>query len=188
MSDERNRRAIDLHGDYEAVIFDLDGTLVELAVNWDVVRTDAAAALRDHGVSPPASLWGILEAADESGNREPVEHIISRHEKEGAHESRKLPTADTVPDGPVGVCSLNCEAACRIALTTHDIRDVDVIVGRDTVPTEKPDPEPLLTAVEHLDVAPSAAVFVGDTNRDKSTAQQAGIDYVDVSEWLRAYK
>jgi phosphoglycolate phosphatase len=173
---------------YETVVFDLDGTLVRLAVDWAAVADDVAATLRERGVDPPASLWAMLEAADETGHRGAVEAVIADHERAGARESERLAAADTVPEGRVGVCSLNCEAACRIALETHDIDEVGPVVGRDTVATEKPEPEPLLETVRRLDGSPAETVFVGDSDRDEQTARRAGTDYYDVSAWLRAYE
>lgn len=168
------------------VVFDLDGTLVRLAVDWDAVAAEVAETLRERGVTPPESLWAMLETADARGHREVVEEVISRHEREGARDSRRLGAADTLPDGPVGVCSLNCEAACRIALAEHDIGGVDAVVGRDSVDAEKPHPEPLLETIARLDGDPADAIFVGDSPRDREAARRAGTDYVDVSEWLRA--
>lgn len=173
---------------YGTVVFDLDGTLVRLEVDWNAVAEEVAAALRTRGVAPPDSLWGMLETADEHGHRSTVERIISTHERDGAAGSTRLPAAETLPESPVGVCSLNSEAACRIALSTHGLDRIDVVVGRDTVSAEKPDPRPLLETIERLDSDPAETVFVGDTDRDATTAERAGVDYLDVSAWLRAYR
>lgn len=175
---------------YRTFVFDLDGTLVRLAVDWDAAADAVAAALRDRGIEPPDSLWAMLETADERGVRGAVEDVLSEHEREGAERSTRLPAADTVPSAPVGVCSLNCRAACLIALSEHEIGgiDTDAVVGRDTVSTEKPDPEPLLEAIRRLEGDPATTLFIGDTDRDATTAQRAGVDYADVSAWLRAYR
>lgn len=173
--------------DFETLVFDLDGTLVRLVVDWGTVATAVASTLRSRGVSPPDDLWGMLEAADESGHRKAVEGVIAEYERVGARNSERLQAADTVPTVPTGVCSLNCEDACHIALAVHDIEGVDAVVGRDTVATEKPDPEPLLETIRRLDADPTQTLFVGDTERDRVTAERAGTDYADVSEWLRAY-
>lgn len=171
---------------YDTVVFDLDGTLVRLAVDWSVVAREVALALEERDIEPPNSLWGMLETADENGAREAIERVIAAHECDGARNSERLPAADTIPDGAVGVCSLNAEEACRIALDVHEIDGIGAVVGRDTVGTEKPDPEPLLETIERLGGDPSGTLFVGDTDRDRKTADRAGTDYVDVSDWLRA--
>ena len=173
--------------DYRAVVFDLDGTLVRLAVDWERVTEAVADTLEARGVAPPADLWSMLEAADRAGVRPAVESTIAAFERDGARQADRLPTADTVPETTAGVCSLNCEDACRIALSEHAIDGIATVVGRDTVATEKPDPEPLLETVRRLDADPADTVFVGDSDRDARTAERAGVDYLDVSAWLRAY-
>ena len=173
--------------DHETLVFDLDGTLVRLTVDWGRVANAVAGTLEERGVAPPENLWAMLETAETAGHRDAVEAVIAEFERDGAHNSERLPAADTVPEGRVGVCSLNCEAACHIALETHGIDGISAVVGRDTIRTEKPDPEPLLETVRRLDGEPSGTLFVGDSERDERTAERAGTEYAYVSEWLRAY-
>jgi phosphoglycolate phosphatase len=166
---------------YDAVVYDLDGTLVRLAVDWDAAASDVQSAYREASVDPgDRDLWDLLSATTDNGLRGAVERALSDHERAGARASDRLPLADEVPDVgvPVGVCSLNCEDACRIALDRHDLSaDVDSVVGRDTVPRWKPDPLPLVTAVDRLGVDTEQALFVGDSPRDELTAQRAGVDF-----------
>ncbi|WP_394338932.1 HAD family hydrolase [Haloplanus aerogenes] len=171
--------------DYGAVVYDLDGTLVRLVVDWDAAASDATAAFAEAGVDvADADLWSLFETAPEHGLAEDLESILAAHERRGAEQAIRLPHADRVPEWsvPVGVCSLNAEAACRRALERHDLLDhVETVVGRDSVATHKPDPEPLLTAIDRLGADPSSALFVGDTERDRLTAERAGVafEYVD---------
>lgn len=170
---------------FDAVVYDLDGTLVHLAVDWDHVARDVVAVFADAGVDASEyDLWGMLDLADEHGVRSDVEAAIADHETEGAERSERLPLADTVADQqvPVGVCSLNCETACHVALDVHELASyVDSVVGRDSVATRKPDPEPLLATLRGLGVDAGDALFVGDSRRDKVTAERAGaaFRYVD---------
>lgn len=166
---------------FEAVVYDLDGTLVTLAVDWDAVATEVIGVYADAGIDATgAGLWSLLENAAEHGIADRVEDVISRHEREGARRSRRCEHADELPTRtvPVGVCSLNCEAACRIALAEHGLAEyVDATVGRDSVATHKPDPEPLLATVNFLGVAPENALFIGDSPRDEETAERAGVAF-----------
>ena len=172
--------ADDLAG-YDAVVYDLDGTLVDLAVDWDAVDREAAGLFERHGHDPvDAKLWGLLDRADDLGLREELESLVSEYECEGARDSDPLPCADALPLAvPTGVCSLNCEEACRVALEGHDLSDhVEAVVGRDSASTYKPDPEPLFAALSALGVPPERAVFVGDAERDERTAERAGVAFV----------
>jgi len=173
---------------YGGVVFDLDGTVVDLDVDWAAVASDVAAVYDDAGVGADGrGLWSMLEDADEHGIRDRVEATIAEHERAGARTSTRLPAGDQLATvESVAVCSLNCEAACRIALETHGLDgDVAAVVGRDSVATHKPDPEPLLAAVDRIGVSPDRALFVGDSDRDGVTARRAGVDYADVSELRR---
>jgi len=171
---------------HDAVVYDLDGTLVDLAVDWGDVARDVASVLRERGVDPgTGGLWGMLKISDESGHREAVEKTITEYERAGARNSARLALADGLPhDVPVGVCSLNSEVSCRLALEVHEISSaVGPVVGRDSFGSSKPDPEGLRSVVAELDAEPESTVFVGDSERDAETARRAGTDFA----WARAF-
>ena len=172
--------------DYDAVVYDLDGTLVDLDVDWDAVAADVLAVYEDANVEPPSEdLWKLLGSARDVGLGADVESTIAAHERDGAETAPRLARADDLLERsvPVGVCSLNCETACRIALEEHGLDEaVDAVVGRDTVATRKPDPEPLLETVRKLGAEPDAALFVGDSARDQETAERAGVAFEYVGE------
>ena len=172
---------------FDAVVYDLDGTLVDLVVDWATVEREAAAALAERGVAADGGdVWAMFDAADAAGSdvRAAVEAVVAGHECEGARASERLPLADDPGrrSVPRGVCSLNAERPVRVALDRHGLDEhVDAVVGRDTFPERKPHPRPLLECCRRLDVAPEECVFVGDSERDAVTAERAGVAfrYVD---------
>ncbi|UWG51605.1 HAD superfamily hydrolase [Halalkaliarchaeum sp. AArc-CO] len=176
---------------YDAVVYDLDGTLARLDVDWEAVAREAAAVYRTAGVDPPAGdLWNLLDEAGAHGVGEEVARLVCEREREGARRSDRLFLADQLVERasagvPIGVCSLNCEDAVRIALAEHGLAESvgqGAIVGRDTVATRKPDPEPLLSTCRALSVDPERTLFVGDSPRDERTADRAGTGFAYVSE------
>ncbi len=58
---------------------------------------------------------------------------------------------------------------------------VDVIIGGEDVKNTKPDPEPLIKAIELLGVEPCNALYVGDSIIDAEAAFNAGIDFIAVT-------
>lgn len=167
--------------EFEAVVYDLDGTIVHLAVDWALVASEVIEIYESVGVDAGGEdLWNLLGRAETHGIGEEVKATIRSHERDGARRSQRLRLADELVDRsvPVGICSLNCEAACKIALRTHDLSDhVEAVVGRDSVSTYKPDPKPLLATLEMLGVDPASALFVGDSPRDELTAERAGVAF-----------
>lgn len=173
--------------EYDARVYDLDGTLLRLAVDWTAVADDARDVLADAGIDAAdgAGAWDLLDLAREGGVGDAVHEAIAAHERDGAVNSRRLPAADDLAglSVPVAVCSLNAEDACRIALETHDLASaVDAVVGRDTVGSYKPDPESLLAAIEAISADPRRTVFVGDSESDELTARRAGVPFSYVGD------
>lgn len=165
---------------YEAIVYDLDGTLVRLDVDWKSVRSTLAAKLRARSIDPEGkSLWELFDEGESDGYWPVVHETLEEFERDGARTSDRLAQADHLPrKEAVGVCSLNAESACRIALEIHGLDGyVDVIVGRDSAASYKPDPEALLETLQQLDVEPQEALFVGDSMRDQETAERAGVDF-----------
>jgi phosphoglycolate phosphatase len=171
-------------GELDAVVYDLDGTLVRLPVDWQDVEARLAALLEREGVDTDTlSAWDLLSAAEEAGIGDEADDLIAGAERAGAEESRRLALADRLADHeiPVGVCSLNHEEAVHIALDRHDLTEyVESVVGRGTVPKRKPHPRALLAAVEELGVEPENVLFVGDSASDEETAERAGTKF----EWV----
>lgn len=167
--------------EFDAVVYDLDGTLVRLDVDWSAVQAGLGDLLREAGVDPePFETWELLSAAEDAGVGERAHELIAEHERDGAVVSRRLPTADELDaiDVPVGVCSLNCEDACHIALETHGLTEhVDVVAGRETTPARKPDPRSLGWVLGELGVDADGALFVGDSESDEVTAERVGTQF-----------
>ncbi|MFB6120561.1 MAG: HAD family hydrolase [Halobacteriaceae archaeon] len=171
--------------EYDAVVYDLDGTLVRLRVDWDAVAADLRNMLVDAGHDAEGDAWDCLAAAESVGLYDAAHERIAAHEHEGARDSVRLAVADELPtlNTAVGVCSLNAERAVRAALDRHDLTQyVDSVVARGTIPERKPRPEPLLRAVRELGAVPSNALFVGDSASDEETARRAGTDFAYVGD------
>jgi len=69
------------------------------------------------------------------------------------------------------------KAACFTEPLLRDlgVRDAfGIVVAGDTLAKKKPDPLPLLHAAEYFDVAPAAALMIGDSVSDVKAARAAG--------------
>lgn len=57
----------------------------------------------------------------------------------------------------------------------------DVVIGHDDVSKTKPDPEPILLALERLGLAPEEAIMIGDNYHDIVGGQNAGVKTAGVA-------
>ena len=80
----------------------------------------------------------------------------------------------------LGLCTNKPEKHARELLKRLGLIDFfkSSFIGSDTVGIAKPDPKPLLEAIDRLQKKPEDVFFVGDTNTDEDAAKNANVDFV----------
>lgn len=166
----------------EAVIFDYDGTLVHLNIDFGAMRRDVEEALEAHGIKLE-DLKGlyILEMIDEASGRISKEsrlegsafyrkshEIVTQHELAATKEGKILPGVVQMLEllrkrgVKVGVITRNCDKAVKMVFP-HLERLCDVYIPRDRVSRVKPHPDHLGLALERLGVENAVrCLMVGD--------------------------
>lgn len=179
-----------------AVLFDLDGTLVDSAP--DLARA-ANRVLAEHG-RPPVAYERLRAVVSKGGRamlavsfpdlddaaREALLPVFLRYYGEAlAVDSRLFDGIGALLDGlearglPWGIVTNKPEGLARGVIDGFGwSARCAVLVGGDTLPTRKPDPAPLHHACAALGVAPTEALYVGDDQRDVQAARAAGMPCV----------
>jgi pyrophosphatase PpaX len=173
----------------DAVLFDLDGTLID-SIGLIVgafqhatathlgAPTDRDEILRIIG----RSLIGVLEEV--APGRGPELLTTYRAFCFEHHDSRV-----TLYDGAAAMLDSVKQAGCRVGLVTSKSRAsaepslrnfdllsrLEVIVTHDDTERHKPEPDPLFLAAKTLGVAPTRCWYVGDSTHDLSAARAAGM-------------
>ena len=81
----------------------------------------------------------------------------------------------------ISIVSTKLKYRIEDALTRDGLRHlVDEVIGGACVTNNKPDPEPLLLALERSGVTAHETVYVGDSVSDGECAQRAGVPFVAV--------
>ena len=175
----------------KAVLFDLDGTLVDS--EKDIA--EAANFTRHHYGLPPVpdstiaqyvgnGVLVLLEKSLETTDHEKIQEayqIFKQHYRVHCADFTKpfLGTFDLLDalkgkNIKMGVVSNKPQEFTDLVLKQLNLAPYfEVAFGPEATPNRKPHPEPLLTALEKLGVHPPEAVMVGDSYVDIQAAKAA---------------
>ncbi|MBA3594732.1 MAG: phosphoglycolate phosphatase [Pseudomonadota bacterium] len=181
----------------EAVLFDLDGTLIDSAPDLgaaaDKMRTDRgmpSLPLADYRPMAGAGARGMLgvafgltpEHADFAALKEEffTNYEACMTERTSAFEGVPELIAQISQAGLKWGVVTNKSQRFTVPLTRQLplFSSAQTIVSGDTTPHAKPHPAPLLEAARQLNVQPERCVYVGDDERDIVAGRAAGMPTV----------
>ena len=174
-----------------AVLFDLDGTLIDsielilASMRYAFAKCERVAPTDTEwlaGVGTPLRTMFEPYSEDESA----VDAFIAAYrEHQFAHHDALVRCYEDVPatvtelakrGHPLAVVTSKTEMLARRGLDCVGIlQHFDVVIGCDTCTRHKPHPEPVLTALRRLGYEPDEAVFVGDSVHDVAAGNAAGV-------------
>lgn len=182
----------DLFPPLRAVLFDLDGTLIETHIDFPAMTRAMETLAQENAVSNAVTegkdILGLVEAAAEELNRRGGDGAALRRtafrqleamEVAGCSEPNLLPgtremmTALMARGIKIGIVTRNCRRVsvgllARYALPHH------LLLTRDDVALTKPNPAHLWEALELLGEKPKNAAMVGDHFMDIEAGVKAG--------------
>ena len=174
-----------------AVLFDLDGTLID---SIELILNSAKHAFRDRqgyvpsdaewltGVGIPLATMFKRYARDDADVDALIakyrEYQLANHDRLVSGYDRVVETVDHLRNAghPLAIVTsktgwLAQRGLDNVGLGSH----FDVIIGCDTCEKHKPDPGPVLFALDKLGYSPEEAVFVGDSIYDMQAGNAAGV-------------
>ena len=182
-----------------AIIFDFDGTLAVLNIDFGSMRERVFDLIRDFGVREERvrqkhaleiidEVFSILfqedpSVADEFYRRS--HGILHQIEMESAGEGRLLPSVEETLAGlrkkgmKVAIVTRNCADAVRRVFPRID-EFCDIFVPRNSVKNVKPHPEHLTAVMKALEVSGDETLMVGDHPLDIQAGKRVGTKTVGV--------
>jgi phosphoglycolate phosphatase len=183
----------------KAIIFDFDGTLAVLNIDFSLMRERVFDLMRRYGIGEETiqekyllevidEVYQILWEKNPSGAEafyQQSHHILHELEMRAAQEGKLIPGAKATlrslrENGvKVGIITRNCEDAVRKVFP--DINDFcDVFVSRNSVKKVKPHPDHLSFVMKALQISGEEAVMVGDHIIDIQSGKRVGMKTIGV--------
>lgn len=185
------------------VIFDLDGTLADtsgdlLAAANSCFRRmglgDVLSHPEDAGVALRGGRMMLTAGLERAGQFSPATVdefypvLLEAYRDAIDHHTVLYPGAMAAVEAlksagfGVGICTNKPEALADQLMRSLGVRDAFAsLVGADTLPVRKPDPEPLFEAARRAGGDPARTLLVGDSDTDRSTSANAGVPSVLVT-------
>lgn len=178
------------------VLFDLDGTLVDSAVDLlnalnCILDGEGKQALPLARIRPVVSkgaramLAVAFPERNEAGREALLQPFLDTYAAAVAEHSTPFDGIEEVLRGIEGagsrwgiVTNKPLYLAQGVVATMGWNGRCALLIGGDSLPRKKPEPDQLLLACERLNVAPSDCVYVGDDERDIVAARRAGMKSV----------
>ncbi|MDB5870152.1 MAG: phosphoglycolate phosphatase [Polaromonas sp.] len=181
----------------DAVLFDLDGTLIDSAPDLgaaaDKMRTDRgleSLPLVLYRAMAGAGARGMISVAfglkpGDTGFDELKEEFFANYEE-------RLVEQTYVFDGVAELIARICQGGLKWGVVTNKaarftipltqamplFNTAQTIISGDTMPYAKPHPAPLLEAARQLQLIPERCMYVGDDERDIVAGRAAGMPTV----------
>jgi HAD superfamily hydrolase (TIGR01509 family) len=181
----------------EAVVFDLDGVLIDSEPVWEEVRRGLVAAHGGHwAADAQRRLMGMSTQewarylSQDLGVGLPPDDVAARVIHQMAEQyARELPLMPGATDAvrrmakrwPLALASSSPPVLIETVLTAASIRSLfAATVSTEEVAHGKPAPDVYLTAAQRLGVAPERSVAVEDSSNGLRSAAAAGLQVVAV--------
>jgi len=185
----------------KAIIFDLDGTLIDSSVDitnalnyamepYSLKRLTREDTVKLVGEGITRLIEKIAGNLDETGKADVALRFITHYTEHVADYTREYPgvreTLESLVKYRKAVISNKRESLSKLVLQELGLlRYFSLVVGSDTTTERKPSPVPVLKALTELRAEPCEAVMVGDSNFDVDAGKAAGVTTVAVTYGYR---
>lgn len=182
----------------EALLLDLDGTLVDIRLAVEAAWVWAAAEVGVpmhqleafvHGVPAQQALLSAIPGLDPGRAAEVAEGLLARIASDDV-DVALLPGAERLLSAVAGGrWAIVTSGDARLAAASRrkaGVPDPQVIITADDVTAGKPEPEPFLLAAERLGVDPQRCLVFEDSPAGVTAARAAGMRVVAVCTTFEA--
>jgi beta-phosphoglucomutase-like phosphatase (HAD superfamily) len=175
----------------KVIVFDLDGTIVKLAVDWGYIKRKMSERYsKIYGEKCEFKhISGCLDYVVEKNDERELKNffkILEDYELKNINNNKKIEETiffinhlnlfNVPKDAKLAIFSLNTRKTIIKSLKLAKIYDkFDYIVGREDIRKWKPNPDGLQKIKEYFGVSNKDMIYFGDLQKDIQTGNNAGV-------------
>jgi len=182
---------------YAALLFDLDGTLVDSLLDLRAGLNQMLREMRRRELTPEEVRYMIGDGSralvgralsatgPATDTEEAYDRFMQIYQAGLSHLTRLYPGVDETlralrgEGAHLGICTNKPQLATVALLEQLGIGGYfDVVLCGDIVPFSKPDPRHLLIALEKIGAKPNESAMIGDNENDYAAARGAGLPII----------
>ena len=183
----------------QAILFDLDGTLIDLNIDWATVKetlqkyhlerfheelTSTRFFLilqyieKKYGADIKQDYLKLLKDLEFAGIKKDNAQMTWLGGKGLTYISERIPS-----EAFYGIISSNFHQTIEYIIDRHGIKSkFKFWVGRDDVTESKPNPEGLLAVIKKYDLDPKRTLYLGDNHVDEDAARDAHVPFIYIHD------
>lgn len=188
---------------YSAIIFDLDGTLLNTledladSVNYALSANDfAARSIEEVRMFVGNGIRKLIErAVPESASAEDIDNVFTTFK---SHYLGNMMNKTKPYDGIMELLRILSEKGILMGIVSNKYdpgvkglnesffsQYIKVAIGESASVAKKPAPDTVYEAIKEMGIEKEAAVYVGDSDVDIATAANSGLDCISVTWGFR---
>jgi len=182
---------------YRLIIWDFDGTIVNLCVDWKRLKKELMGMLIPYVQNmknKDLSLNDLIYLLEQKFPRDTIFKIIEEYELKAEYFVNEISLRMIVNFYKLGllqcILSDNTTKTIKTILNKLQILDFfDTIIGKDSVKKFKPNPEGLRKILKYYNIDKSQILYIGDSWKDEAVAHQEELNFLKLNEidekWIK---
>jgi len=175
--------------DIELAIFDLDGTVVNLSVDWGILKSKLSSFVHEK-TGEKVEFTPLNKTVEKYPSlRNELFVIIQRCELEkiseaALNEKTAALMKELASSGvKLAIFSTNMKETVKRALSKFNLENFfESIISREDVKNTKPDKEGIDLIMKQFNAPKEKTIYIGDKEADYDAAQRAGIKFLSVED------
>lgn len=175
-----------IKSDYDLIIWDFDGTIVNLKIDWDEFKKELAVLCDNYNIKYEETYYNyLMYTLEKNGYKEEAFRFVEKKESSADYSiiDNAIHFIKELSGKTQVVCSDNLRQTIVSILCELCIdENFDYLVCKQDVTKYKPDAEGVLKIIDHYpNIKKDRILYFGDTWKDEEITKATGLDYLHIN-------